>query len=380
MKLQLPDALRNLQLPKLPNLSALSKLLKIPGFRTRSSLLGLDVGHRNVKGVQLSRHGNRVILDRYYFQDLAGIFPKFPKERDSAQVIKALAEIHKLAGTKTSTALSDEQVLNYDLSLPALPVSEMRVAVEYEVGNLSPIPESELTVDYWEESKGGRIEGTNLKVKAFAARRSIVDEHLDHLTAAGFKPLSIESRMLANIEALRFNEYIQPLSQYVVVDIGDSQTSIGFVRNGTLVSCRIEKVGSGAINEQLSARYGTDFMRAETLKASYRVGGGSTSNAENEVLEEVYLRIFKSIKDSIDGHVENTVGTRIDSILLVGGGSRIQGVDEALSGLFEIPAIQANPFKKIQIYADEKSAADDQIGALAPHMATAVGLALRSIA
>jgi type IV pilus assembly protein PilM len=370
MKLQLPEALRNLQLPKLPGFR---------GFRKGGGLLGLDVGHRNVKGVQLSRQGSRVILDRYYFTDLAGVFPNFPRERDTAQVIKALAEIHKLAGTKTSTALSDDQVLNFDLNLPALPASEMRLAVEYEVGNIARIPESELSVDYWEESKGSRVEGTNLKIKAFAARRSIIDEHLEHLSDAGFRPLSIESRMLANIEALRFNEYIQALSQHVVVDIGDSQTSIGFVRNGILVSCRIEKMGSGAINEQLAARYGTDFLRAETLKAGYRVGGGATSNSESEVLEEVYLRIFKSIKDSIDGHVENTVGTRIDSILLVGGGTRIQGVDEALSGIFGIPAIPANPFKKIQIYADEKSAADEQIGALAPQMATAVGLALRSI-
>jgi len=376
MKLRLP---RVPSLPSLPSLSRIRDLPRLPSFGGRSRLLGLDVGHRNVKAVQLVRRGNRVILDHYYFTDLARVFPNFPRERDTAQVIKALAEIHKLSGTKTATALSDDQVLNFDLNLPALPLSEMRVAVEYEVGNLARIPESELNVDYWEEGKGGRVEGTNIKLKAFAARRSIIEKHLEYLTAAGFKPLSIESAMLANVEALRFNDYIQPLSQYVVVDIGDSQTTIGFVKRGVLVSCRIEKLGSGVINEQLAARYGTDFVRAETLKAGYRVGGGSTSNSEQEVLEEVYLRIFKAIKDSIDGQMENTVGTRFDSILLVGGGTRIQGVDEALSGIFGIPVLQANPFKNIQIYADGKSAADDQIGTLAPQMATAVGLALRSI-
>jgi type IV pilus assembly protein PilM len=376
MKLQLP---RLPSLPSLPSLPRLKGLPRLPSFGGGKRLLGLDVGHRNVKGVQLSRRGNRIILQHYYYTDLASVFPNFPRERDTAQVIKALAEIHKLAGTKTATALSDEQVLNFDLNLPALPLSEMRVAVEYEVGNLARIPESDLTIDYWEESKGSRVEGTNIKIKAFAARRSIIEEHLEHLTAAGFKPLSIESRMLANVEALRFNGYIQPLSQYVLVDIGDSQTCIGFIKNGVMVSCRIEKVGSGAINEQLAARYGTEFMRAETLKAGYRVGAGSSSNSEQEVLEEVYLRIFKAIKDSIDGQVETTVGTRFDSILLVGGGARIQGVEDALSGIFGIPAVIANPFKNIQIYADGKSATDDQIGALAPQMATAVGLALRSI-
>lgn len=377
------------KLPPLPRLPALPKI-SLTGIRNlsgkfrvgmRRQLLGIDLGHRNVKGVKLAKRGNRILLEHYYFTDLAGVFPNFPRERDSDQVLRALAEIHQLQGAKTATALSDDQLLHFELSLPALPRSEMRVAVEYEVANLARIPESDLVVDYWESNPGAaRTEGATLKIKAFAARRTVVEEHLDQLKGAGFHPHSIESRMLANIEALRFNGYISEAAQCAIVDIGDSHTTIGFVRDGILHSCRMEKVGAGTVNDTLQSRYGIDFMRAETLKTGFKVGEASAGRPEDEALEEVFLRILKSIKDSLEGYLENTVAARLETILLIGGGSRVQGVDEAIGSLFSIPVIRANPFKNIQIYADEKSAQDDQIGLLAPQMTTAVGLALRKLA
>ncbi|NDD91392.1 hypothetical protein EBZ37_04840, partial [bacterium] len=155
--------------------------------------------------------------------------------------------------------------------------------------------------------------------------------------------------------------------------------SIGFIRNGSLQACRAEETGMGTVNTTFRSRFGTDFATAEERKLQYNINKESSGGPENETLEEIYLRVLRTMKDSIEAHLENTLDARPESILLVGGGSRSPGIDIAISNLFRIPAVKANPFKNIQIYSGDKSGGDDEIGSLAPLMTTAVGLALRGI-
>ncbi|MBU6376792.1 MAG: pilus assembly protein PilM, partial [Bdellovibrionales bacterium] len=291
-------------------------------LKSRSALLGLDVGHRNIKGIRLTGRSGRVALESFFCQDLSQIFQNFPSGRDLNQVLKALSEIHQLSGVVTSSAIPDSQMIRFDLSLPPLPKSETRAAVEHEVGKLAKIPEDELVIDYWAPRGKKQPAESSLQIKAFAAKRAAIQQHIDTLQVAGLKLKSIESRMLANIEALRFNDYIHSDSQCIVVDIGDLSTTIAFVRNGTLESCRSEETGMGTVNAVLQSRHGTDFLSAERAKIAYNLNSDNASQPDTDSIEEVYLRILRAIKESIDATMENTLDSKPERILLVGGGSR----------------------------------------------------------
>jgi type IV pilus assembly protein PilM len=353
--------------------------MKIPFLGGGGSVVGIDVGHRTVKGISLTKRGKKIFLERYFFTDLASVFPRFPDERDPEQVLTAMIQIHKLAGAHTATAIPDEQVFNFELSLPQMPKGELAQAVQFEVSNLSRIPESELVVDFWDESIGPVQKGGSLRLRAFASRMEHVNQHLVQLKKAGFKPDSVESAMLANIEALRHNGYIQPTTQCAIVDLGDSETVTAFVRQGALHYCRSEKTGGGSMNEALKGRLAITYADADKTKMEYRFSESMADSGAQEALEGVYFRIFKSIKDSIEGYIENTPGARLEAIYLVGGGSRAPKIDEVIQGFFGIPAILANPFKNIELYPNSKAARDDQIAKLAPQLTTAVGLALRGV-
>lgn len=353
--------------------------MKIPFLGGGSKVAGIDIGHRTVKGVELTKRGKKIYLERYFFTDLASVFPRFPEERDPEQVLTAMIQIHKLGGVHTATSIPDEQVFNFELSLPQMPKAELAQAVQFEVSNLCRIPESEIVVDFWDESVAPVQKGANLKLRAFAARSEQVVQHLDQLRKAGFKPDSVESTMLANVEALRHNGYIAPTTQCAIVDLGDSETVTAFVRQGQLHYCRSEKTGGGSMNEALKGRLAIPYADAEKKKFEYRFSEPMPEAAAQEALEGVYFRIFKSIKDSIEGYIENTPCARLEAIYLVGGGSRAPKIDEVIQGFFGIPAILANPFKNIEIYPNSKAARDDQIARLAPQLTTAVGLALRGV-
>jgi len=344
-----------------------------------NKVTGIDIGHRTVKGVRLSRRGKKVYLEQYFFTDLASVFSRFPEERDPERVLTAMIQIHKLTGSHTATAIPDEQVFNFELSLPQMPKSELQAAVQFEVSNQARIPENELVIDFWDEAQGPIQKGANLHLRAFAARTEQVTQHLGQLKKAGFKPLSVESVMLANVEALRHNGYILPSTQCAVIDLGDSETVTAFIRQGSLHYCRSEKTGGGAMNEALKGRLAISYAEADKKKFEYRFNEKLEDSSLQEAMEGVYFRIFKSIKDSIEGYLESTPGAKLESIILTGGGSRAPQIDEVIRGFFGIPVVIANPFKNIEIYPNSRAGRDEQIAKLAPQLTTAIGLALRGV-
>ncbi len=353
--------------------------MKLPQLSLFKPLIGIDLGHRTIKGVILKKKGRKVVLDRYFFADLAEVLPGFPKSRDPSKVLLAMQEILKLAGVRASTAIPDDQVFNFEISLPQMPKSEVGQAIQFEAANQARISETELAVDFWEEAGKGGEKGGMVRYRAFAARTEQLAEAADRIRGAGFKPESIESVMLANIESLRHAGYIGDKSQCAVIDLGDSETVTAFVRDGVLHYCRSEKTGSGALNESLCNRMGISFDESDRKKLEYRFNEEGGDPVAREALESAYLRIFKAIKDSIEGYLENSPGARLESILLVGGGSSAAGIADVIGGFFGIPALVANPFKNIEIYGGRVPPTDGRVARLASQLTTAIGLALRGV-
>jgi type IV pilus assembly protein PilM len=348
-------------------------------LRLRKAVAGIDLGHRAVKGVILKRSGKKVHLERYFYTDLATVFPGYPEERDPVRVLSAMMEMHGLKGVSTATALPDDQVFNLEISLPPMPQSDLRAAVQFEASNQTRIPEGDLVIDFWECTRPRTQQDTNLRLRAFAARIEHVKKHMDQLKGAGFSPLSIESRMLANIEALRHNGYVHAESQCAIIDLGDSETVTGFVQQGVLKYCRSEKLGSGAMNSAIRERTSIAFAEADRRKLEHRFNEAMADAEIQEALEGVYFRIFKAIKDTIEGFLDSTPGARLENILLVGGGSRAPKIDEIIHGFFGVPVLLANPLKNIELYSGERAGKDDRIAGLAPQLTTAIGLALRGV-
>ena len=69
-------------------------------------------------------------------------------------------------------------------------------------------------------------------------------------------------------------------------------------------------------------------------------------------------------------------GENIQRIVVAGGTARVPGLVDLLREEFAMPVEELNPFRKVLINPSRHS--DDQIRDMAPRLAIAVGLALRS--
>ena len=125
--------------------------------------------------------------------------------------------------------------------------------------------------------------------------------------------------------------------------------------------------------------------------SSARTGARGSSRARLKkgetlpsVTDEQRQQILRSVSDILTLEIQKTFdffratasGENIQRIVVAGGTARVPGLVDLLREEFAMPVEELNPFRKVLINPSKHS--DDQIREMAPRLAIAVGLALRS--
>src|ERR1700722_7321699 len=153
--------------------------------------VGVDLGSRTIKGVRLKKIKNQVVLDRYFFHDLAQPGAQYPDrsnfEANLAERLKANVELNQLTNTGVAVNIKDEDVFNFNFELPKMKDSEMRYAVAHEIQDSINIPTDELSFDYIVADAPGTALGEKVKVKAYCAKRDAVVQRTEILKHSKLK-------------------------------------------------------------------------------------------------------------------------------------------------------------------------------------------------
>jgi type IV pilus assembly protein PilM len=113
---------------------------------------------------------------------------------------------------------------------------------------------------------------------------------------------------------------------------------------------------------------------AEGLKMGYE-----PVEEKQKDLDEIYANTCTQwaleLKKAIDLYYTNNPDMALNKIILSGGGSRIQGLDQFFAEEIGLQVEQLNPFVKIK--ADSKNIDQTYLNYIGPEMAIALGLAIR---
>src|SRR6266567_3949720 len=117
------------------------------------------------------------------------------------------------------------------------------------------------------------------------------------------------------------------------------------------------------------------FEDAERLKKGETLPS-VTDEQKQQILRSVSDILTLEIQKTFDFFRATASGENIQRIVVAGGTARVPGLVDLLREEFAMPVEELNPFRKVLINPSRHS--DDQIRELAPRLAIAVGLALRS--
>lgn len=334
------------------------------------SLVGLDIGSRVIKALQLTETGDHLAITEY---GTAEISP----ERSLLDVVSDLFDRKRFRTRRVATAVSGRGVFVRYVSMPAMSEPELVNAARYEMGKYLPVEADEVVHDAQRleepEAPAGDPE-PEMKVLLVAAKRNHVDTHLAVLEQVGLVPhvLDVDSFALGNAYELSARANPQAVASgklVALVDIGASKTNINVVDGRRSFFTREFYKGGNDVTEAICRKLSMEPRQAEDFKQSGdpRVTE-LTASAIDDICHDVLL--------SLD-YFENQYDRRVEDLLVAGGGSMTAGLLETLGRTVQKPVASWDPAKHLPSELPEDSLGE--LEASAGQSTIALGLASRMV-
>lgn len=332
--------------------------------------IGLDVGGRWIKAVQLRRVGPRVrVIAAARFQRSGSETPSL-----TAAEAKRTAEILRrngFVGSSVVVPLPACQQFSCAVRLPprdsGAPLDQIALSQLADHSRLAP---EQLVASWWEAPTGG----TPRETAGFAlgGKRKDVEAILDAYRDSGLDCIAVDARPCALVRAcaglLESGEFSAG-SMTATVDIGSASGTLCVVHRGRLVYERtLPEFGTSALRKRLEKELRVDADVADFLLTSVGLGAagspgapadgvtGGTSRAAGvadevgrgaagsgeesseviaeaqEIIGQQVALMAEELQTSLQYAAGTTGGQPAGQVLLVGGGALTRGLPQRLAG------------------------------------------------
>lgn len=241
-------------------------------------LVGLDIGARYVKAVQLTDNNGKYSITNFGVAEI--IAP-----RTAADAVLEIFDARKFKTKRVVASVSGRSVYVRYVVMPRMNDEEIVNAAKYEMGKYIPVEVDEVIHDV---QKLGDIESSGtqsdpeMRVLLVAARRSFIDDQVAAIEAAGLTPVILDVDAFALGNAYELGALINPQSivpgrLIALADIGATKTSVHIMdETGPYFTREIYK-GGDDFTGAIAARTGLESHDAEALKrdvSAHGAGGG----------------------------------------------------------------------------------------------------------
>ncbi len=292
-----------------------------------------------------------------------------------SETIRGLLKEAKIRAKDVYLGIANQRVVVRQVDLPYAEEAEMRESLRYQVQEYIPIPVEEAELDFHilEEITGEDGE-RKLRVLLVAAQKDMISTHVQAATGAGLRPKGIDLNPFAVLRVLG-NEDALGTDGQLLVDIGAGVTNIVVHEGGVPRFVRILVLGGDDITEGISVAMNLTPDEADARKRLVGLDGDDTE--ARQVIEQRAGRFIDEIRSSVDYYQAQAGVTPITRVVLSGGGSLLRGLPDRLEETLRLPVEMGRPFSAIPMKPTKLSA--EQLAAVEPSMAVAVGLALGGV-
>jgi type IV pilus assembly protein PilM len=205
----------------------------------------------------------------------------------------------------------------------------------------------------------------------------MVSSALDAVTRAGLHPSMVDLTPFAVLRSLASESGALQVQAEALVDVGASVTNIIVHQGGVPRFVRILLMGGADITDALAERLGVPTEQAESVKQNTglaTVAGTADAHPASRALEASGSAFVEEVRSSLDYYLAQPGATRIDRVLLSGGGSRLGGLVERLSAATRLPVEVARPLSVLKL--GKTGLTDEQLAYVEPMVTVPVGLAM----
>jgi len=316
-------------------------------------LFGMDISSSAIKMVELAEAGkNSQRVERYAIEPLAKDSVLDGNISNLESVAETVRRAWKKLGTRTKNvalALPTAAVITKKIICPAgLREEDLELQVESEANQYIPFALDEVNLDF--QVLGPAPSGeAEVEVLIAASRKEKVEDRVAVAEAAGLKALVMDVESYAMQTAFELIRQQLPNDgrdqNVAVIDLGASIMNITVLRNDQAVYAREQAFGGHQLTQDIARHYGLSPEEAESAKRS----GGLPDSYETEVLRPFMENAALEIQRAMQFFFTSTQFSSIEHILLTGGTSTLQGLEDMVSSRTRVNAMVANPFANMSI-------------------------------
>jgi type IV pilus assembly protein PilM len=335
------------------------------------NFVGLDVGTRFIKAVQLTENNGKYSVTEFGCMEI-------PPDISHTDALGEFFSKKKFKTKRVASSVSGRFVFVRYINMPVMTDEELVNAAKYELGKYIPVEVDEVLHDSQKLEELPVSEGheAEMRVLLVAAKRTFIDEHVAMLEQAGLQPaiVDVDSFALGNayeLSGLVNPDAVRPGKLVALADIGATKTNINIMSDSVSYFTREFYKGGDDITDAVSKKLGLEMKDAENLKRS------PPEDRHQEVMDCVggaIEDICHDINISID-YFENQYDRKVDEVFLVGGASQTLGLDEILEKTVQKKVWKWNPAQYMELKLDDASR--DLLTANAASVAISLGLASR---
>jgi type IV pilus assembly protein PilM len=391
--------------------------------RTR---IGVDVGSTAVRVAEVAAGEIPVIVRAAQVPLPLGVV-EAGEVRQPEVVAEALRELWSKAGVKSKQVhlgVGNQRVVVRELALPWLPEKELRDTLGFQVQEFIPMASDESVLDFdplGEMDQGGR---RMVRILLVAAHKPMVNALVEAALAAKLDPQGIDLTPFAVTRAVGAGDDgldLDSSGDEAIIDIGAQVTSICVHDRGVTRFVRMLPSGGRDITLALASVLGVDDEMAERLKRGERFGGiadavpavAAPANGApavplpppadappvdtpptdtlpietprsvpggladpTEVRDLALARagsFVDEVRSSLEFYTAQMPNAQVGRVLVVGGGSRLDGLLELLQERLPVPVDRGRLFERAKSEIELSAEASAEAEAV---LAVAVGLAI----
>jgi len=355
-------------------------------IQKKNQLVGLDIGCHSIKLVEIDHARTGLVLKNL---GIIGLPPNAIVEgtiKEPEVVVSAIKNLFKnlkVRNKNVAISISGYSVIVKKIALEKKEDSELEAVIYDEAEQYIPFDINEVNLDFdiltilndSSEEEGAQITSEGMDVMLVAAKKDFVDDYVSLVKASELNPIVMDVDSFALQNALELG-IAEQNNCYAIVNIGAEELGINAVKNGISLFTRDSSYGGSEITREIMSEFNITFEEAEKIKLT-----GTKVDKEKKSLEEIFSSVVsgwvQEIKRALDFVANTYPDESIEKIYVCGGSARISGFRKYLERETTIPVFELNPFENLMV--NEKLFDTRYIKYMAPQVAVAVGLALRTI-
>jgi type IV pilus assembly protein PilM len=352
-----------------------------------ATIVGVDIGFSSLRAVELSDGKNATpTLQRFYEVPLPVGAVSRGEVLEPNTVAAALKRLWSEGGFKSKQVvlgIGNHRVIARDLTMPKMSLKRIRESLPFQVQELISIPVAEALLDFYPiaEVAGEGDSGPQITGLLVAAVKEAVLGNVLAVQLAGLTPVEVDLIPFALSRSI--HRATATTEVLVQIDVGAGTTSVIVTAAGVPQFVRLIPSGGDDVTQALSARLVIDPDQAETLKRrvglapGHAAGASPADAAAAGIIKEVTTELLTSLRNTVYYFGNTRPTLPLARIVLTGGGARLGGFSDALSGLTRLPVGAPDPTGGVQMGRDVDQGA---LAASAGGYLVALGLAQRSAA